>query len=125
MFDPNEGQHGLGGVPETAAQSPESFMACAVSPWLRDDGRDAGGIVVPGDPWAHRDRMERDRVGAIGGTGMNQHFQGWEAVAQTLRDRADALDQKAMENAGLVRLNAGQRDSLRAIASRIAENGVL
>jgi hypothetical protein len=56
---------------------------------------------------------------------MNQHFLGWEAVSNTLRDRADALDQKAKENAALVRLNVGQRDSLRAIASRIAQNGVL
>lgn len=57
---------------------------------------------------------------------MNQQFQGWEAVAERLRqaaEREEQLVQQKGENAP--RLNRGQRASLRAIASRIVKNGVV
>ena len=58
--------------------------------------------------------------------GMNQMFQGWEAVAEHLRQQADVQDQLAREKGeDATRLNPGQRASLRAIASRIVKNGVV
>ena len=57
---------------------------------------------------------------------MRQRFQGWDAVAGRMVHRADAVESYAMRNGeGAVRLNPGQRDSLRAIAARIPRNGVL
>jgi hypothetical protein len=57
---------------------------------------------------------------------MNQVFQGWEAVSEQLRQRADAQEQLALKKGeDATRLNQGQRASLRAIASRILKNGVL
>ena len=56
---------------------------------------------------------------------MNQQFHGWEAVADKLRQRAEVLEEEARRGNELVRLNAGQRDSLRAIAARLPVNGVL
>ena len=53
-------------------------------------------------------------------------FQGWEAVAEHLRQQADLQDQLANEkDEDSTRLNRGQRASLRAIASRIVNNGVV
>jgi ERCC4-related helicase len=57
---------------------------------------------------------------------MNQQFQGWEAVAERLRQAAEKekqLEQEKGENAP--RLNRGQRASLHAIAERIVNNGVV
>ncbi len=57
---------------------------------------------------------------------MSQMFQGWEAVAEHLRQQADLQAQKAKEtDEDSTRLNRGQRASLRAIASRIVNNGVV
>lgn len=57
---------------------------------------------------------------------MNQVFQGWEAVAELLRERAASQKQVAFDKGeDATRLNLGQRDSLRAIASRIPKNGVV
>ncbi len=52
---------------------------------------------------------------------MNQEFQGWEAVARLLKHRAN----EPLESLPEERLNQGQRASLRAIAERIVNNGVL
>ena len=52
-------------------------------------------------------------------------FQGWEAVAEHLRQQADLQAQLANEKGeDSTHLNPGQRASLRAIASRIVRNGV-
>jgi superfamily II DNA or RNA helicase len=57
---------------------------------------------------------------------MNQTFQGWEAVAEHLRQQAETQEQLAFkEGEDATRLNVGQRASLRAIASRILKNGVV
>lgn len=48
---------------------------------------------------------------------MNQQFRGWHAVAKRLQDYADKQSD--------ARLNPGQRDSLRAIAERLPDNGVV
>jgi superfamily II DNA or RNA helicase len=57
---------------------------------------------------------------------MSQMFQGWEAVAEHLRQQADLQDQLANEkDEDSTHLNPGQRASLRAIASRIVRNGVV
>jgi len=57
---------------------------------------------------------------------MNQVFQGWEAVAELLRQRAASQEQLAFDKGeDATRLNLGQRASLRAIASRIPKNGVV
>jgi superfamily II DNA or RNA helicase len=57
---------------------------------------------------------------------MNQIFQGWEAVAEQLRQQAEAQEQLALRKGEeATRLNQGQRASLRAIASRIVNNGVV
>jgi superfamily II DNA or RNA helicase len=49
---------------------------------------------------------------------MKLQFAGWDAVAQRLQMAADKVESNA-------RLNVGQRASLRAIASRIVQNGVV
>jgi len=51
---------------------------------------------------------------------MNHRFQGWQAVAAALRIKADVY-----KTSGSSRLNEGQRASLRGIASRIGQNGVV
>ena len=57
---------------------------------------------------------------------MNQIFQGWEAVAEHLRQQAETQEQLALKKGeGATHLNPGQRASLRAIASRILKNGVV
>jgi Helicase conserved C-terminal domain len=57
---------------------------------------------------------------------MNQMFQGWEAVAEQLRQQAEAQEQLALKKGeDATRLNQGQRASLRAIAARILTNGVV
>ena len=57
---------------------------------------------------------------------MSQMFQGWESVADHLRQQADLQDQLASEKGKTAtHLNPGQRASLRAIASRILRNGVV
>ena len=57
---------------------------------------------------------------------MNQMFQGWEAVAEQLRQQAETQEQLALKKGeDATRLNQGQRASLRAIASRILKNGVV
>lgn len=57
---------------------------------------------------------------------MNQTFEGWESVAHRLRKKADDQEQIARDrDESATRLNRGQRDSLRAIASRIVKNGVV
>jgi len=57
---------------------------------------------------------------------MNQTFQGWEAVAEELQQRAEMQEQLALkEGEDATHLNQGQRASLRAIASRIPRNGVV
>jgi len=57
---------------------------------------------------------------------MSQMFQGWEAVADLLRQQADIQDQLANEkDENATHLNRGQRASLRAVASRIPRNGVV
>ena len=57
---------------------------------------------------------------------MNQMFQGWEAVAEQLRQQAETQEQLALKKGeDATRLNPGQRASLRAIASRIVKNGVV
>ena len=57
---------------------------------------------------------------------MNQMFQGWEAVAEHLRQQADVQDQLAHEKGeDATHQNRGQRASLRAVASRIVRNGVV
>jgi superfamily II DNA or RNA helicase len=57
---------------------------------------------------------------------MSQSFEGWAAVEARLRRRADEEDCLARERGeAATRLNPGQRASLRAIADRIANNGVL
>lgn len=48
---------------------------------------------------------------------MRQVFEGWNSVSERLRLRAD--------DAHTERLNAGQKDSLRAIAKRLSDHGVL
>ncbi len=53
---------------------------------------------------------------------MNQQFQGWHAVAEILGREAEKQSQLGDQAA---RLNAGQRASVREIASRIPSNGVL
>ncbi len=58
---------------------------------------------------------------------MNRSFQGWEAVAELLKESAASLEQLASEkgeDAPDVYLNRGQRASVRAIASRLPKNGV-
>jgi len=51
---------------------------------------------------------------------MSQTFQGWEAVAEHLRQQADLQAQIAEEKGeDSTHLNQGQRASLRAIATRI------
>jgi len=57
---------------------------------------------------------------------MNQIFQGWEAVADQLRQQAETQHQLALKKGeDATRLNPGQRASLRGIASRIVTNGVV
>jgi superfamily II DNA or RNA helicase len=57
---------------------------------------------------------------------MNQIFQGWEAVAEHLRQQADTQEQLAFtKGEDATRLNQGQRATLRAIASRFLRNGVV
>jgi len=57
---------------------------------------------------------------------MNLTFQGWDAVAEHLRQQADAQDELENEKGeDATHLNRGQRASLRAIAGRIANNGVV
>ncbi len=57
---------------------------------------------------------------------MNQVFQGWEAVAELLLQRAASQEQLALNKGeAATRLNPGQRASLRAMASRIPRNGVV
>jgi superfamily II DNA or RNA helicase len=57
---------------------------------------------------------------------MSQIFQGWEFVADHLRQQADLQDELASEKGeDSTHLNPGQRASLRAIASRILRNGVV
>jgi superfamily II DNA or RNA helicase len=57
---------------------------------------------------------------------MSQTFQGWEAVAEHLRQQADLQAQIAEEKGeDSTHLNQGQRASLRAIATRIVSNGVV
>ena len=57
---------------------------------------------------------------------MNQTFEGWEAVAGRLCDRADGQERTARDRGEpATRLNPGQRASLRALASRLANNGVV
>ena len=53
---------------------------------------------------------------------MKQNFQGWEVVAGHLHQQAESQQQLGEDAA---RLNAGQRASLREIATRIVKNGVL
>jgi hypothetical protein len=57
---------------------------------------------------------------------MKSGFQGWEAVGQRLYRNADE-QQRQFEEKGdaRVRLNSGQRASLRAIARRIGTNGLV
>jgi hypothetical protein len=57
---------------------------------------------------------------------MNQVFQGWEAVAELLRQHAASQEQLALNKGeDATRLNPGQRASLLGIASRIPKNGVV
>ncbi|OXJ26060.1 MULTISPECIES: DEAD/DEAH box helicase [Burkholderia] len=58
---------------------------------------------------------------------MKQVFQGWGAVGARLLDLADAAQATADEPARAAgwRLNDGQRASLRAIARRLPENGLI
>jgi superfamily II DNA or RNA helicase len=57
---------------------------------------------------------------------MNQTFQGWAAVADSLRQEADRQSRLAREKGeAAAHLNEGQCASLRAIASRITSNGVV
>ncbi len=53
---------------------------------------------------------------------MKQKFQGWDAVAGRLFQQAESQQQLGEDAA---HLNAGQRASLREIATRIVKNGVL
>jgi hypothetical protein len=57
---------------------------------------------------------------------MKQQFQGWDAVAEYLRQQAERQQNLAQEKGEeATRLNPGQRASLHAIASRIVRNGVV
>jgi hypothetical protein len=57
---------------------------------------------------------------------MNQTFQGWAAVAESLQQEADRQSLLAREKGeSAAHLNRGQCASLRAIASRITTNGVV
>jgi hypothetical protein len=57
---------------------------------------------------------------------VKQRFQGWETVADLLRQQAEGQEQLARDKReDATRLNPGQRASLHAIASRIVNNGVL
>ena len=57
---------------------------------------------------------------------MNQMFRGWEAVAEQLRRQAETQEQlEFRKGEDATRLNHGQRASIRAIASRITNNGVV
>ena len=57
---------------------------------------------------------------------MNQSFQGWAAVADSLRQEADRQSLLARDKGeSATHLNRGQCASLRAIASRITTNGVV
>lgn len=56
---------------------------------------------------------------------MNQHFQGWAAVARALRACADAYSIAADGAGATSYLNQGQCASLLALADRIANNGVI
>ena len=57
---------------------------------------------------------------------MNQQFHGWGAVADRLRRCADLQQSLAKEKGETAaRLNEGQQASLRAIADRIGQNGVV
>lgn len=57
---------------------------------------------------------------------MNQVFQGWEAVAEQLRQRAASQAELALQKGeDATRLNPGQRASLYGIASRVVKNGVV
>lgn len=57
---------------------------------------------------------------------MNQTFQGWAAVADSLRQEADRQSLLASEKGeSAAHLNGGQCASLRAVASRITSNGVV
>jgi superfamily II DNA or RNA helicase len=60
--------------------------------------------------------MESQRFGAIRGDQVKQRFRGWQTVSQKLYQYAD-------ENSGW--FNEGQRASLRVIADRIPENGLI
>lgn len=51
---------------------------------------------------------------------MNQRFEGWAAVGERLREAANAP-----KDGGRFQLNEGQRASLRALARRLPENGVV
>lgn len=57
---------------------------------------------------------------------MNQVFDGWKAVAARLLESVES-QQKSPEASGdaAARLNKGQRASLRAISTRIQDNGVI
>lgn len=57
---------------------------------------------------------------------MEHKFQGWDSVATLLRHQADTQQNNAQETGeSSARLNAGQRASLRAIANRIGQNGLV
>src|SRR5262245_19513306 len=57
---------------------------------------------------------------------MRQTFEGWPAAAQRLEQQAERQQQLATETGErATRLNPGQRASLRAMAKRIVNNGVV
>jgi superfamily II DNA or RNA helicase len=57
---------------------------------------------------------------------MQQKFKGWDAVTTLLRQQSDEYESEAsVRGDNLARLNAGQRASLRAIANRICNNGLV
>ena len=108
------------------SQPPQPVVAQSVSPRFCEQHRNSGRPPLRERAQTGGNCLESGRSRQIWGPAMNQIFQGWEAVAEHLRQQADLQDQLALKKGeDATHLNPGQRASLRAIASRILRNGVV